>query len=319
MEKQGCTFKVDELELVSFLRGGRGALEEQVDVDWDPTRFAMKESSELRMKIIEKRWSEATAAQPRLWNQSKYRLAGSLTSEGRPQLKVGLTDYKDHMGTNLSAEVDKWVGTGEQRWDYMSQCIGVGCWLVSSDQKVVLVETASWKGEQGCKVDRPGGHAEPEESLKLLPETERKVENITDELVGKELFECIQKEVRDEINVPLDMQSKPELLGVVINTDKGGRLGLEFLIKVEASSAEIKELYSQGGPEADESTNIFFVSVSDVSKSQLDANLKNRSEFCIDRLSTIRQFFQFSRKIQTKKQQDQVNNANSAFMFMINL
>ena len=53
----------------------------------------------------------------------------------------------------------------------MSQCIGVGCWLVSSDQKVepekfsvkqkrrvehnfqvVLVETASWKGEQGCKV-----------------------------------------------------------------------------------------------------------------------------------------------------------------------
>ena len=25
------------------------------------------------------------------------------------------------------------------------------------------------------KVDRPGGHAEPEESLKLLPESERKV------------------------------------------------------------------------------------------------------------------------------------------------
>ena len=57
-----------------------------------------------------------------------------------------------------------------------------------------MVETASWKGEQGCKVkesslfsikfvnnlniskvDRPGGHAEPEESLKLLPEAERKV------------------------------------------------------------------------------------------------------------------------------------------------
>ena len=59
-----------------------------------------------------------------------------------------------------------------------------------------MVETASWKGEQGCKVeesyllsiiqsilstpwlskvDRPGGHAEPEESLKLLSEPERKV------------------------------------------------------------------------------------------------------------------------------------------------
>ena len=68
---------------------------------------------------------------------------------------------------------------------------------------------------------------------------------------------------------------------------------------MEASGAQIKELYSQGGPEADESTNIFFVpvlffalffrctiwsnhnyaKVSDVSKNQLEANLKNRSEF----------------------------------------
>ena len=65
--------------------------------------------------------------------------------------------------------------------------------------------------------------------------------------------------VRDEINVALEIQSKPELLGVspkvsititfklvrtsilffiyftpqiVINTEKGGRLGLEFLIQV---------------------------------------------------------------------------------------
>ena len=37
------------------------------------------------------RWREATAAQPRLWNQSKYRLAGhSFDSEGRPQLQVEL-------------------------------------------------------------------------------------------------------------------------------------------------------------------------------------------------------------------------------------
>ena len=37
------------------------------------------------------RWREATAAQPRLWNQSKYRLAGhSFDSQGRPQLQVRL-------------------------------------------------------------------------------------------------------------------------------------------------------------------------------------------------------------------------------------
>ena len=38
------------------------------------------------------RWSKATASQPRLWNQSKYRLAGqSFSSEGKPKLLVGLT------------------------------------------------------------------------------------------------------------------------------------------------------------------------------------------------------------------------------------
>ena len=37
-EKKAFTFTVDELELVSFLRDGRGALEEEVDVDWDLNR-----------------------------------------------------------------------------------------------------------------------------------------------------------------------------------------------------------------------------------------------------------------------------------------
>ena len=42
--------------------------------------------------------------------------------------KVGLTDYKDHMGTNLSPEVDKWVGTGEQRFPiFLSKYFDIVC------------------------------------------------------------------------------------------------------------------------------------------------------------------------------------------------
>ena len=37
-EQKAFSFTVDELELVSFLRDGRGALEEEVDVDWDVAR-----------------------------------------------------------------------------------------------------------------------------------------------------------------------------------------------------------------------------------------------------------------------------------------
>ena len=51
MEKQRRIFKVDELELVSLLREGRGALEGEVDVDWDSDRFAMKETPEQRLSI----------------------------------------------------------------------------------------------------------------------------------------------------------------------------------------------------------------------------------------------------------------------------
>ena len=50
-----------------------------------------------------------------------------------------------------------------RQFDYMSQCIGVGCWVLTTDKKVVFVENAAWKGEQACRVDRPGGHAEPGE------------------------------------------------------------------------------------------------------------------------------------------------------------
>ena len=38
MENQQRTFNVDELELVSFMREGRGSLEGEVEVDWDPDR-----------------------------------------------------------------------------------------------------------------------------------------------------------------------------------------------------------------------------------------------------------------------------------------
>ena len=88
------------------------------------------------------------------------------------------------------------------------------------------------------------------------------------------------------------------------------------LLQVEATSVQVKELYSQGGPEADESTNIFFVSViiqflvtfevillakvSDVSKNQLDVNLKNRSEFYIDCWLIKRGSFNFQEKSKQK-------------------
>ena len=42
--------------------------------------------------------------------------------------------------------------------------------------------------------------------------------------VRRELFDCISREVRDELNIPRDKQQPPELLGTVINHERAGRL-----------------------------------------------------------------------------------------------
>ena len=157
------------MEVSSYISQGKGVLEDQVDVDFNIARYAMVETEESR-DMINMIWKRKTESNPRLFNQSKYRLAGESfqEEEGRVSLQVGVTDYKDHVGTNLSEQVDEYLGEGDQRFGMMSQCVGVGGGVVTTDDKVIMVETAAWKGEGGCSVDRPGGHAEPEESLKNI-------------------------------------------------------------------------------------------------------------------------------------------------------
>jgi len=265
------------LEVVSVLKNGRGVFEEEVDVHFDMDKYGMKETEATR-KMIEEIWREKTKKNSRLFNQSKYRLDSYKVDpiSGKVDLFVGLTCYKDHVGTNLSETVDKLVGEGEHRFDMLSQCVGVGGWVITQDKKVIFVESAAWKGEQACKIDRPGGHAEPDESIKSLPKTQKDYKNITGIMARKELFECIQKEVRDEINIPLELQEAPELVGIVYNLKTGGRLGLEYFINVKCDSVKVKELYSEGGPEADESTDIFFIDIDDVKDDKIDKHFLDR-------------------------------------------
>jgi len=272
------TFFVNKtLELDSYIRNGKGVLENDVAVQFDVAKYAMKESEETRA-MIERIWNVKSKENARLFNQSKYRLSHQNLDEATNtvHMNVGLTDYKDHMGTNLSGDVDQYVSEGVSRFDMMSQCIGVGSWVITSDNKVILVETAAWKGEQACKIDRPGGHAEPDESVKLLPEGTKDYRNITDTLVRKELFECIQKEVRDEVNISLENQEAPELLGIIYNHEKGGRLALEFYICLDLDSDKVRELYNKGGVEADESTNLYFIDVDDVNGDRIDPKILER-------------------------------------------
>ena len=75
---------------------------------------------------------------------------------------------------------------------------------------------------QACKVDRPGGHAEPDHALEVAGL--QTADQLGWREVRRELFDCIQREVRDELNIPLALQEAPELLGTVYNHERAGRL-----------------------------------------------------------------------------------------------
>ena len=53
-------------------------------------------------------------------------------------------------------------------FDFTGSAIGVGAITITSDGFVVLIRRAAWTGEGSGMIDRPGGHAEPDEALKVI-------------------------------------------------------------------------------------------------------------------------------------------------------
>ena len=66
-------------------------------------------------------------------------------------------------------------------------------------------------------------------------------ESLDPDLVLKEIFESPQNELRDEINVPMDQQDAPILMGLIRDLDHGGRCGLDFLIRIKFDKKTVEE------------------------------------------------------------------------------
>ena len=52
-------------------------------------------------------------------------------------------------------------------FDFTGSTLGIGAITVTCDEFIVLIKRALWTGEGAGKIDRPGGHAEPDETLKV--------------------------------------------------------------------------------------------------------------------------------------------------------
>ena len=236
-------------------------------------------------KTIDEIWQVKCYSNKRLYNGSKFRFAGVRVEECGITLDIGLTSYKELMGTNCHSFGDELAFYGEKNFNcrqaYMADVLGVGSLIVTTDNKVVFIKRALWTGEDAGKLDRPGGHPEPDNvPLASALDSDCKYAHLSCELVLNEIFDSVLHEIRDEINLPVESLSDPQILGLVRSIDRCGRPTAEFLIRYlifisftagilhgnfcifscSLSSEEVEGYYRQHTqPEADESVAIVFV------------------------------------------------------------
>lgn len=80
-------------------------------------------------------------------------------------LRLGLTCYKDYLGTNWSRRVAELRRRGEVEFNdplaLLAQPLGVGGVLCTDDGQVVFIRRSQRVAEAGGLLDIPGGHPEP--------------------------------------------------------------------------------------------------------------------------------------------------------------
>lgn len=203
-------------------------------------------------------------------------------------LRLGLTCYKDYLGTNWSTQVAELRQRGQAEFDdplaLLAQPLGVGAVLCTDDGQVVFIRRSQRVAEAGGLLDIPGGHPEPKVVSELLglevseDQISAAMMQPRPELVVSELFSSVCAEIRDEVNIPLSSLRTPVLLGIALNHTSAGRPSAEFFVSCSLTSDEVRNLYWKGGPEAHESTDIVFFSRTEVL--QLDSSSPLWSEMC---------------------------------------
>ncbi|KAG8003962.1 Nucleoside diphosphate-linked moiety X motif 22, partial [Nibea albiflora] len=226
-------------------------------------------------------------------------------------LRLGLTCYKDYLGTNWSCQVSELRQLGEVKFSdplaLLAQPLGVGGIVCTDDGQVVLIRRSQKVAEAGGLLDIPGGHPEPkvrrnkvnEVSLTCLMcylhrcclpqvvcerlglevcEEQIRVDMMQQRPVVSELFSSVCAEIRDEVNIPLSSLGQPVLMGVALNHTSAGRPSAEFYVSCSLTSDEVRKLYWKGGAEANESTDIVFLSRAELL--QLDRSSRLWSELC---------------------------------------
>jgi len=132
--------------------------------------------------------------------------------------------------------------------------LGIGAIFLSKDQHIIALQRSKYVSEACGMIDFPGGHPEPSAAGANHIQDICKLDPIK---VRNELFDGMQAEIEDEINIPKQFLSSPLLIGFYTNNDSTfGRTALVFLVTTELTTDEIHAYYKKGPKEKYESTQL---------------------------------------------------------------
>uniref|UniRef100_A0A8C3ZRE0 Nudix hydrolase domain-containing protein n=2 Tax=Denticeps clupeoides TaxID=299321 RepID=A0A8C3ZRE0_9TELE len=209
---------------------------------------------------------------------------GCQKDEIRLCLQLGLTCYKDYLGTNWSRDAKVLQRRGQDEFGdpqvLLAQPLGVGAVMTTADHQVVLLRRSQRVAEATGLLDIPGGHPEPKTLCEGASEACISIDLLRgkEKAVVAEIFMSVCAEIRDEVNVPLSSLGEPVLLGIALNHTSAGRPSAEFCVRCSLTAKEVQEFYWRGGPEAHESTDIMFLTEKDLLC--LDESAPLWSELC---------------------------------------
>ncbi|KAG0710680.1 Uridine diphosphate glucose pyrophosphatase [Chionoecetes opilio] len=240
---------------------GAAISRQQLRAKFEPDNFARKTSKHIEDEI-DSIWKCKCKANDRLYNASKFRLAGCEVVQDNLVLHLGLTCYKDVCGTNMSEKFPSLQAKGEKEYSnkqaYISDALGAGLLAITSDGFLVVIRRAQWTGEYPGALDRPGGHPEP--GRIFFPDASLKPDYSgleIEEAVVQEVWGSARQEAVDELGLSEGHIGAVLLMGVTRNLEGGGRPSLEFYAKLGVSSEQVAATYRLGEQaEAEESTAV---------------------------------------------------------------
>ncbi|XP_004394073.1 PREDICTED: nucleoside diphosphate-linked moiety X motif 22 isoform 2 [Odobenus rosmarus divergens] len=150
-------------------------------------------------------WESRLQAQPWLFDAPKFRLHSAIlapTGSQGPQLllRLGLTSYRDFLGTNWASSASWLRQQGAADWGdkqaYLADPLGVGATLTTADNFLVFLRRSRQVAEAPGLVDVPGGHPEPQA---VCPGDSPLHKDLPGELVVHELFSSVLQEICDEV------------------------------------------------------------------------------------------------------------------------